>query len=72
MVLCSSGRSSIEYSVHAKSQCRPSSLEINSFEKVKPGISPRFLSQKSAQKEPEKKMPSTHAKATSRCAKGAC
>ena len=30
---------------------------------------PRFLSQKMEQKEPEKKMPSTHAKATSRSAK---
>tara|TARA_B100000519_G_C14078184_1_gene360181 strand:- start:115 stop:354 length:240 start_codon:yes stop_codon:yes gene_type:complete len=30
---------------------------------------PRFLSQKIAQKEPEKKMPSTTAKATSRSAK---
>ena len=42
---------------------------MSSLEKVSPGISPRFLSQKMAQKEPEKKMPSTTAKATSRSAK---
>ena len=47
----------------AKSVCRPSSLEINSFEKVNPGIKPRFLSQKIAANDPEKKMPSTDAKA---------
>ena len=47
----------------------PSSREISSFEKVSPGISPRFLSQKSAQNEPEKKMPSTTAKATRRSPK---
>ena len=47
----------------------PSSRLINSLEKVSPGMSPRFLSQKMAQKEPEKKMPSTTAKATSRSAK---
>jgi hypothetical protein len=35
------------------------------LEKVSPGISDLFLSQKIAQKEPEKKMPSTAAKATS-------
>ena len=33
---------------------------------------PRFLSQKMAQKEPEKKMPSTQANATSRSANDAC
>ena len=68
--ICDSGRSSIEYSSHAKSQCS-SSRAISSFENVRPGINPRFLSQNRAQKEPEKKMPSTHAKATRRCAKGA-
>ena len=46
----------------------PSSREISSLEKVSPGISPRFLSQKMAQNEPEKKMPSTTANATSRSA----
>ena len=46
-----------------------SSLEMSSFENVSPGMSPRFLSQKMAQKDPEKKMPSTHANATRRCAK---
>jgi len=30
---------------------------MSSFEKVSPGMRPRFLSQKMAQKEPEKKMP---------------
>lgn len=38
------------YSRQAKSQWRPSSLEISSFENVKPGMSPLFLSQNMAQK----------------------
>lgn len=46
-----------EYNKQAKSQCRPSSREMSSLEKVRPGMRPRFLSQKMAQKEPEKKMP---------------
>lgn len=54
---------------HAKSVCKPSSREISSLEKVKPGMRPRFLSQKMEAKEPEKKMPSTAAKATKRSAK---
>ena len=33
-------------SKQAKSVCKPSSREINSFEKVRPGMRPRFLSQK--------------------------
>mmetsp|Transcript_26167 Transcript_26167/g.66464 ORF Transcript_26167/g.66464 Transcript_26167/m.66464 type:complete len:213 (-) Transcript_26167:457-1095(-) len=70
-VACGSGRSSIEYNRQAKSQCRPSSRLMSSFEKVRPGMRPRFLSQKMAQNEPEKKMPSTHAKASRRCANGA-
>ena len=37
--------------------------EINSLEKVNPGINPRFFSQNIAQKLLEKKMPSTQAKA---------
>ena len=45
--------------------CVPSSRLINSFENVNPGIKPRFFNQKMAAKEPEKKMPSTQAKATS-------
>uniref|UniRef100_A0AAG5D4I2 Uncharacterized protein n=1 Tax=Anopheles atroparvus TaxID=41427 RepID=A0AAG5D4I2_ANOAO len=53
----------------AKSQCRPSSREISSFEKVKPGIRPRFFSQKMAAKLPLKKMPSTAANATTRSPK---
>ena len=52
----------------AKSVWRPSSREMSSLEKVSPGIFPRFLSQKMAQKEPEKKMPSTQAKPTRRVA----
>mmetsp|Transcript_44410 Transcript_44410/g.144155 ORF Transcript_44410/g.144155 Transcript_44410/m.144155 type:complete len:213 (+) Transcript_44410:404-1042(+) len=63
------GRSILEKSRQAKSQCSPSSREMSSFEKVRPGISPRFLSQKMEQKEPEKKMPSTTAKAMRRSAK---
>ena len=50
--------------MQAKSQWSPSSLEINSLEKVRPGISPRFFNQKMAANEPEKKIPSTAAKAT--------
>lgn len=38
------------YSMQAKSQWRPSSLEISSFENVRPGINPLFLSQNMAQK----------------------
>mmetsp|Transcript_2762 Transcript_2762/g.7158 ORF Transcript_2762/g.7158 Transcript_2762/m.7158 type:complete len:252 (+) Transcript_2762:620-1375(+) len=53
----------------AKSQCRPSSREMSSLEKVRPGMRPRFFSQKMAQKEPEKKMPSTQAKAIKRSSK---
>src|SRR5690606_29737348 len=53
----------------AKSQCIPSSLEINSLEKVKPGINPLFFNQKIEQKAPEKKIPSTAAKAMRRSAK---
>ena len=57
------------YRSQAKSVCRPSSREMSSLEKVRPGMSRRFLSQKMAQKEPLKWMPSTHANATSRSAK---
>merc|ERR1719403_592994 len=55
---------SLPYSRHAKSVWSPSSLEINSLEKVNPGINPRFFSQNREQKEPEKKIPSTAANAT--------
>jgi hypothetical protein len=44
--------------------CKPSSLEISSFENVKPYNNDHFLSQNIAQNEPEKKIPSTAAKAT--------
>ena len=44
-------------------------LEISSFEKHRPGIFPLFLSQNIAQNDPEKKMPSTAAKAITRWAK---
>jgi hypothetical protein len=47
----------------------PSSRLINSLLKVKPGISPRFLTQKIAQKDPEKKIPSIAANAIRRSAK---
>jgi hypothetical protein len=59
---------SILKSRQAKSQWRPSSREISSFENVRPGMRPRFLSQKIAQKLPLKKMPSTAANATRRSA----
>jgi hypothetical protein len=45
--------------------CSPSSLEMSSLEKVSPGISDLFFSQKIAQNEPEKNIPYTAAKATS-------
>lgn len=57
------------YNKQAKSVCMPSSREMSSFEKVSPGIRPRFLTQKIAQKDPEKKIPSIAAKAISRSAK---
>jgi len=38
---------------------------MSSLEKVSPGIRDRFLSQNMAQNDPEKKMPSTAANATS-------
>ncbi|MNE82150.1 hypothetical protein D3C80_1788500 [compost metagenome] len=57
------------YNKHAKSQCRPSSREINSLENDSPGIKPRFFNQKIEQNEPEKKIPSTAANATNRSAK---
>ena len=52
----------------AKSVWRPSSREMSSLEKVKPGMRPRFLSQKMDANDPEKKIPSTAAKATRRSA----
>ena len=39
---------------------------MSSLEKVSPGIRPLFFSQKMAAKDPEKKIPSTAAKATTR------
>ena len=53
----------------AKSVCMPSSREMSSLEKVRPGMSPRFFNQKMAANDPLKKMPSTAAKATSLDAK---
>ena len=41
---------------------------MSSLEKVNPGINPRFLSQKIDAKDPEKKIPSTAAKAIIRSA----
>src|SRR5210317_2665529 len=52
----------------ANSWWRPSSREMSSFEKQRPGMRPRFLSQKIAQKLPLKNIPSTHAKANRRSA----
>lgn len=43
-----------------------SSLLMSSLEKVSPGINPLFFNQKMDAKEPEKKIPSTAAKATTR------
>ena len=48
---------------------RPSSREMSSFEKVNPGMRPRFFSQKMDANDPEKKIPSTAANATRRSAK---
>src|SRR4051812_20889471 len=42
---------------------------MSSLEKVSPGMRPRFLSQKMAANDPEKKIPSTVANATRRSAK---
>lgn len=47
-------------------RCVTSSLLMSSLEKVRPGIRPLFFSQKMEAKDPEKKMPSTAAKATTR------
>ena len=44
---------------------------MSSLEKVRPGIRPLFLSQKMAAKDPEKKMPSTAANATTLVPKSA-
>lgn len=44
--------------------CITSSLLMSSLEKVSPGIKPLFFSQNMAAKDPEKKIPSTAAKAT--------
>ena len=49
----------------------PSSREMSSLEKVSPGMRPRFFSQNTAQKDPEKKIPSTTANATRRSGKDA-
>nr|GMD37886.1 CPXV051A protein [Ipomoea batatas] len=55
--------------MHAKSQCKPSSREINSFERrTTPASNRAFFSQNIAQKLPEKKIPSTQAKANKRSA----
>ena len=56
-------------SKQAKSVCMPSSRLISSFEKVRPGMSPRFFIQNMEAKEPEKNIPSTAAKAMRRSAK---
>lgn len=48
---------SFRYSRQAKSVCRPSSRLMSSLLKHKPGMSPRFFNQNTAQKLPEKKIP---------------
>ncbi len=60
---------SFEYRRHAKSQCSPSLRLISSLLKQRPGIRPRFLSQKMAQKDPKKNMPSMAANAIMHSAK---
>ena len=50
---------SFGYRRHAKSQWRPLLRQISLLLKHNPGIRPHFLSQKKAQKDPEKKMPLT-------------
>ena len=52
------------YKRQAKSVCKPSSLEINSLENVKPYSNDHFFNQNIEQKDPEKKIPSTAAYAT--------
>src|SRR4051812_26546630 len=49
--------------MHANSQWNPSSREMNSFDAASPDMSPLFFNQKIEQKLPEKKIPSTAAKA---------
>src|SRR5690606_17393531 len=58
-----------EYNKHANSQCIPSSRLISSLLNAIPGISPRFFNQNIAANDPEKKIPSTAANATSLSAK---
>ena len=60
---------SILYRRQAKSQCIPSSREMNSLDVLSPGIKPRFFNQKMEQKDPLKKIPSTAAKAINLSAK---
>lgn len=60
---------SFEYRRHANSQWSTSSRLINSLLKHRSGIKPHFFSQNMAQKEPEKKMPSTATNAIIRSAK---
>ena len=54
-----------EKSRHAKSQWRPSSLDMSSLEKHSPGMSPLFFSQKMDANDPLKNIPSQHANASS-------
>ena len=56
------------YRRHAKSQCIPSSRLISSLLKHSPRIKPHFFSQKMAQKESKKNIPSTAANAIMRSA----
>ncbi|PRD20444.1 UNVERIFIED_CONTAM: uncharacterized protein NCL1_54612 [Trichonephila clavipes] len=62
-------RSSSRGALRVYRPCSPSSRLINLLLNVNPGINSRFFNQKIAEKEPEKKIPSTAAKATNRFAK---
>ena len=66
LVLSRNARGTHLYMRQAKSVCIPSSREMSSLENVRPGMRPRFFSQKIAANEPEKKMPSTAANAITR------
>ncbi|AGE57516.1 hypothetical protein ATCVNTS1_048R [Acanthocystis turfacea Chlorella virus NTS-1] len=61
--------SSFEYKSSPNCWWRPSSRLMNSLDNPRPGMSPRFRSQKMAQNDPENRRPSTHTQATRRSAK---
>lgn len=69
-----SGDKFVLYEGRSKSARRPPWVgnRMRRTEKVSPGMRPRFLSQKIEAKDPEKKIPSTAAKATRRSPKTDC